>query len=87
MSDEAELYTVLEVENVRPAVYDFNYKGELVELGPGWSYYHAIYRNYTRITRISVAAKDELEAFVLAQAHIDKTKRAHDRRKQREGAK
>lgn len=89
MSDKAvEPYTVLEVHRgyKRKLIYDSAgdyYKPVTEDL---WMFI-IIYRNYTRRSEVRITAKDELEAFVMAQAHLDKTKRAHDRRKQREGAK
>ena len=88
MSDETvEPYTVLEVHRGYKRKYTYDTEGRWLPVTEDLWMFIIIYRNYTRRSEVRITAKDELEAFVLAQAHLDKTKRAYDRRKQREGAK
>ncbi len=79
---EEEPYTVLGVRRKGDVKYrwDVGYRG-FVTVPPGLYWFEITYRNYLRLNRFSLDAKDELEAFMLGQQRLANTKKNYDKRK------
>jgi hypothetical protein len=78
-SEVVEPYTVIQVEGIK---YRIDLDTRLLEEAqPGLFRFRVYYRNYNKTNYVNLEAKDELEAYILGQAHISKTKAAYDRRK------
>lgn len=73
-----EPYTVLSIELRGPLRWVFD-NGVTSPAPPGLFNYNVYYRNYDRRSRIVVIAKDELEAFMLGQKRLVKTKKHYDK--------
>lgn len=81
-SELVEPYTVMQIEKVRQVKYAVDpYTYALVRVPSGLFRFRVYYRNYTKMNYTFIDAKDELEAYILGQKHISKTKTAYDRRK------
>ena len=77
-----EPYTVMQIEKVREIKYSVDpYTHDLIRVSPRLFRFRVYYRNYTKMKYTFIDAKDELEAYILGQKHISKTRTAYDRRK------
>lgn len=81
-SELVEPYTVMQIEKVKEIKYAVDpYTHDLIRVSPSLFRFRVYYRNYTKMNYAFIDAKDELEAYILGQKHISKTKTAYDRRK------
>jgi hypothetical protein len=75
-----EPYTVITVRRNGEVKYKWSPRdgGGIVRVGDGTWWFDIYYRNYTRMQHIRIEAKDELEAFMLGQQRLNKTKKHYD---------
>lgn len=73
-----EPYKVLSIELRGPLRWVYE-SGVMLPASPGLFNYDVYYRNYARRSSIIVTAKDELEAFMLGQKRLVKTKKHYDK--------
>lgn len=81
MSEKPEPYTVLEVKRGDKIRYVWDPAFSVAtEITEELYYFKIRYRNYLRDMYFNTRAKDELEAFMIGQKRLNKTKRRYDKR-------
>lgn len=77
---EEEPYTVTSVRRKGDVKYEWDPEyGGIVAVPPGLYWFEITYCNYLRTNRVAVKAKDELEAFMLGQQRLNKTKKHYNK--------
>ena len=83
-----EPYTVIHIRRVGEVLWKFNPKSWsddelpiMLPVPPGTYQFHVFFRNYRKRSWFSVNGRDELEAFMIANAHLAKNKAKADKRR------